>query len=162
MKTLVPILFNIRSVHNVGSILRTCDGFGIQEIVCVGYTPHLSKGLPHERLRLAEMLHKTALGAEQTVKTSYFPDLPAAIQYFRQQNFKILALEQAENSENLVDFIPPEENAVIIFGEEVKGIPQEYLALCDCTIEIPMRGQKESFNVSVAAGIALYELTKSF
>lgn len=157
---LIPILYNIRSIHNVGSILRTCDGFGINQVVCTGYTPHPQKGLPHEQLRLMETLHKTALGAEKTVESVYALDIENAIKEYREQGFAVYALEQASNSQNLAKFSTSEEKAILILGEEVHGIPADILALCDQILEIPMRGQKESFNVSVAAGIALYELKR--
>ena len=160
MKTFIPILYNIRSVHNVGSILRTCDGFGIDQVVCTGYTPHPHKGLPHEQLRLIETLHKTALGAEESVKTTYIPDVESVIENYREQGFAVYALEQASNSQNLAKFSTSEDRAILILGEEVHGIPSDILALCDQILEIPMHGQKESFNVSVAAGIALYELNR--
>ena len=159
MKTFIPILYNIRSVHNVGSILRTCDGFGIEEVVCTGYTPHPQKGLPHERARLVDALHKTALGAEQTIKTQYISDVTDAIKKYREQGFTILALEQAPNSQNLCLFQPDFDNAVLLLGEETQGIPTEVLKLCDHILEIPMHGKKESFNVYVATGIALYALS---
>lgn len=159
MKTLIPILCNIRSIHNVGSILRSCDGFGVKEVICTGYTPHPEKGLPHERARLTDALHKTALGAEEAIKISYYPDIREVIADYKARGFSVVALEQAPNSQNLATVSTIPDEALLIFGEEVKGIPTEILNLCDQILEIPMRGQKESFNVSVAAGIALYALS---
>jgi tRNA G18 (ribose-2'-O)-methylase SpoU len=161
MKMLIPILYNIRSVHNVGSILRTCDGLGINQVAFVGYTPNPKKGLPHEQEKLTEALHKTALGAEQTVSGVYFKTIDEAIDYYRRQNYDIYALEQAENSCNLANTDELKNDTVLILGEEVHGIDRNILEKCDKILEIPMFGTKESFNVSVATAMALYELKRS-
>ena len=158
-KKLTLILWNIRSVYNVGAILRTADGLGVSRIVYAGYTPHPDKGLPHERIKLREAIHKTALGAEFNLPSEHTDDLPATIAELKQNNTQILALEQAKNSIPLQNFTLSQDCALIL-GEECYGIPPELLALCDHTLEIPMVGTKESFNVSVAAGIALWQLLK--
>ena len=160
MKTLKLILFNIRSTYNVGAILRTCDCLGVTEVIFTGYTPFLDKGLPHEQEKLRKQIHKTALGAEETVQWRR-ADIEDAIRNLRDDGFEIIALEQGENSLNLADSPELLDKIALILGEEVHGISPEILAECDHLIEIPMLGQKESFNVSVATGIALWEITKS-
>ena len=167
MPKIVVIAHNIRSTFNVGSIFRTSEGFGVEKLILSGYTPYpdlslcreapncaLIDGeiarddqrLPHIRQKITRQIHKTALGAESLVPFEYREAPP--LDELRQLGYRIAALEQAANSTNLL-------------GEEVNGIAPEWLDLADDIIEIPMFGQKESFNVSVAAGIALYELAKA-
>ena len=160
MPEITVIAHNIRSTHNVGSIFRTCEGFGVKKIICSGYTPYPKLAndarLPHLADKLTAQIHKTALGAETMVPCEYYetfedwrksePDLP------------LFALEQAENSVSLCDVKPPAACALLL-GEEVEGIASSHLSQADIIIEIPMLGKKESFNVSVAAGIALYGLS---
>ncbi len=160
MKQLTVILYNIRSTYNVGAILRTCDCLGVEQVIFTGYTPFLDKGLPHEQEKLRKQIHKTALGAEDTVAFSR-AEIGTAIKDLKEQGFCVVALEQGEKSLNLADSPELPEKIALILGEEVHGIPNELLAQCDQLLEIPMLGQKESFNVSVATGIALWELTKS-
>lgn len=153
------ILYNIRSVYNVGAILRTCEGLGVTRVIFSGYTPFWGRGLPHERERLRRQIHKTALGAEDLVECEYVEDVIGFLGELKGRGVRILALEQAEGSVDLRDFRA--ESGVdyaLILGEEVHGIPSEILALADKILEIPMAGQKESFNVSVAAGIAIWRL----
>lgn len=153
---------NIRSTHNVGSIFRTCDGFGVSKLVFSGYTPYpvlpADPRLPHISAKLTRQIHKTALGAESTVPFRYTVDLPADISRLKETGFRIVALEQAARSIRLQEYTPAEKTCLIL-GEEVAGIQQGILDLCDDIIEIGMTGRKESFNVSVATGIALYALT---
>ena len=113
--------------------------------------------MPHTREKITKQIHKTALGAEAIVPFEYH-DAPN-FDELQANGYRIAALEQAENSINLADYRAPEKLALLL-GEEVYGVPAELLRQVDDIVEIPMRGQKESFNVSVAAGIALYELTK--
>lgn len=155
---LVLVLHNIRSVYNVGAILRTCDGLGVFEVVFSGYTPWVGKGLPHERDRLRAAIHKTALGAEESVRGRCVEDVLGCLGEYRAGGYEILALEQGERSVSLADFGGLRRDAVLVLGEEVAGVPVEILEVCDRLIEIPMCGRKESFNVAVAAGIALWEL----
>ena len=161
MKKLILILYNIRSTYNVGAILRTCDCLGITEVIFTGYTPFLDKGLPHEQAKLKKQIHKTALGAEDMIAWRRIDDIVEAIEYCRTQKYQVVALEQGDNSINLAN--PPEfkDNYALILGEEVHGIPQDILVKCDSLLEIPMCGQKESFNVSVATGIAVWELRRN-
>ena len=161
MKKLALIMYNIRSTYNVGAILRTCDCLGISEIAFTGYTPFIDKGLPHEQEKLKKQIHKTALGAEETVPYWREDDIFVAIEKMRAKGYRISALEQGEGSKNLAESQDFSEPTALILGEEVHGIPQDILNQCDDLLEIPMCGQKESFNVSVATGIALWELRKS-
>lgn len=179
MPKIVVIAHNIRSTFNVGSIFRTCEGFGIERLILSGYTPYpdlslcrevpncaLIDGeiarddqrLPHIREKITKQIHKTALGAESLVPFEYRETPP--LDELQQLGYRIAALEQAANSTNLRDYSAPDRVALLL-GEEVGGIAPEWLALANDIIEIPMFGQKESFNVSVAAGIALYELATS-
>jgi len=161
MKKLIVILYNIRSTYNVGAIFRTCDGLGINEVVITGYTPFFDKGLPHEQEKLRKQIHKTALGAEDLIKWRRIDDIIDAINYCRDENCRIVALEQGKGSLNLAEPRVYNDDIALILGEEVHGIPPEILAHCDQLLEIPMCGKKESFNVSVAGGIALWELRKA-
>lgn len=160
MPRIIVVAHNIRSTHNIGSLFRTCEGFGVEKIILSGYSPYPhtknDTRLPHIAEKLSSQIHKTALGAETMVSFEYteVPDIDA----LRLNGYRIVGLEQANNSVSLSDYKPREKIALII-GEEVHGIPEEMLELCDDIIEIPMVGQKESFNVSVASGIALYALT---
>ena len=179
MPKITVIAHNIRSTFNVGSIFRTCEGFGVERLILSGYTPYpdlaLScqapncayiegescqndQHLPHIREKITKQIHKTALGAESLVSFEYREAPP--LDELQQLGYRIAALEQAANSTNLRDYSAPDRIALLL-GEEVGGIAPEWLALADDIIEIPMFGQKESFNVSVAVGIALYELAKA-
>lgn len=161
MPNITLILHNIRSTHNVGSIFRTAEGFGVEKIICSGYTPHPKlendSRLPHIADKLHSQIHKTALDAETLVPFDYYENLD---DWLETNNLPLIALEQAPHSINLRDFTPPDE-FVLVLGEEVNGIEGKYLAKCNSILEIPMQGKKESFNVSVASGIALYELSRS-
>lgn len=160
MTELVIIAHNIRSIHNVGSIFRTAEGFGVKKIYLSGYTPSPNSGLPHVRAKIATALHKTALGTEELVP--YENTLAAKVFFdkLRDDGYKIVGLEQDKRATMLPNYKPPAKIALLI-GEEVHGIDPELRGLCDDLIEIPMRGQKESFNVAVATGVALYELSKT-
>ncbi|MBR3169409.1 TrmH family RNA methyltransferase [Candidatus Saccharibacteria bacterium] len=185
----VLVLHNIRSCYNVGAILRTAEGFGVSEVILSGYTPrvHDKRLLPHLRDKLDKEIHKTALGAEELVKienvenlsgvsdldgmgnlgkTEAAEDLKALLWGYKNQGFKIVGLENnikkdllSLNDPILKDKIG--DKCVLILGEEVNGIDLELYDLIDVFVEIPMKGQKESFNVSVAAGIAIYGLVFS-
>lgn len=160
MPEIIVIAHNIRSTHNVGAIFRTSEGFGVSRIILSGYTPYPrlanDSRLPHIADKLTAQIHKTALDAETMVPFEYQqqPDL----EVLKASGFRIVALEQADRSIMLPEYTAPEKVALLL-GEEVNGIEPELLALCDDIIEIPMQGHKESFNVSVATGIALYGLT---
>ncbi|HSX45814.1 MAG TPA: TrmH family RNA methyltransferase [Candidatus Saccharimonadia bacterium] len=158
MRKLVLVAHNLRSTHNVGSLLRTADGFAA-EVWLSGYTPFPlmpdDPRLPHLAAKIDKRIAKTALGAEKSVTWKHFPEITDAIDELKRQGFSVVALEQASGATKLPDFRPPDKSAIIV-GREVEGIEVEVLAFCDSIVEIPMLGSKESFNVSVAAAIALY------
>lgn len=152
MKTIV-ILDNIRSTHNVGSIFRTADALGIGQIILVGTTP-----TPIDRFgRVRKDIAKVALGAEKTVPWIYEKEISKALQKLKKEGYQIIAVEQGEGS---VDYkkVKVKNKAVFVMGEEVHGLSPEVLKLADIIAEIPMRGQKESLNVSVAFGVALFRI----
>jgi len=161
---LVIIAHNIRSTHNIGAILRTSDGFGVSRVYCTGYTPYPTlqgdTRLLHLREKLTRQIHKTALGAEATMPIRQSDDLAPVLAKVKAAGYQLVALEQSAQAVMLPDFVPPQKIALLL-GEEVHGIPNNLLAQCNTIIEIPMHGSKESFNVSVAAGIALYGITTS-
>lgn len=163
MPAITLLVHNIRSTHNIGSIFRTAEGFGIREIIFSGYSPYPKlqgdTRLPHIADKLTTQIHKTALGAEKLVPFSYYEQLDTWLhQNQAGANLPVIALEQAPNSINIRDYTVPDRFALLL-GEEVDGINAHYLPYCLDIIEIPMMGQKESYNVSVATGIALYALT---
>ena len=159
MRSIVVILHNLRSVHNVGSIYRTADGCGVEHIYCTGYTPYPElpddTRLPHERRKLMNQLHKTALGAEETIPSTHSETVEDIITSLRADGFQIAALEQASDSTPLTKFSPHQKIALVC-GREVEGLEENIRKNCDITVEIPMIGSKESYNVSIAAAIALY------
>lgn len=159
MPKITLVAHNIRSTHNVGAIFRTAEGFGVDRIVLSGYTPYPSyegdSRLPHEARKITAAIHKTALGAESLIPFEYVPDIRV---WLSEYSLPIVALEQSARSIDISKFTPPEEFALLL-GEEVHGVEPELLELSDTVVEIPMHGKKESFNVSVATGIALYALT---
>ncbi len=153
MKNCVLILDNIRSVENTGSIFRTAEGMGISKIYLIGTTP-----APLDRFgRKRTDFSKVALGAEALVEWEYQEKINQVIKELKEQGFKILALEQSERSINLKNYKSANQFALIL-GNEVDGIVEEILNECDDVLEIKMMGKKESLNVSVAAGIAIFEL----
>lgn len=162
MPEIILILHNIRSTHNVGSIFRTAEGFGVTKIVLSGYTPYpmikQDPRLPHIARKLDQQISKTALGAEKLVAFEYSNDIVVTLADLERQKIRLCALEQAKDSINIRNYKAPKKLALIL-GEEVSGISQNLIDICEDIIEIPMKGQKESFNVSVAAGIALFCLT---
>lgn len=160
MPEIIVIIHNIRSTHNVGAIFRSCEGFGVSKIILSGYSPYpklpIDNRLPHIYNKLTDQIHKSALGAEEMVPFEY--QASTDFVELKNQGYSIVGLEQDEKSIMLPDFKAPAKLALLL-GEEVKGITDELRDACDYLIEIPMKGQKESFNVSVAAGIALYQIT---
>jgi tRNA G18 (ribose-2'-O)-methylase SpoU len=149
---IVVVLDNIRSMHNVGSVFRTADAFLLQGIYLCGFTPQP----PHRDI------HKTALGATETVEWKYFGDFMNALKHLRDAGYKILAVEQAKESISLQNFVfKQDEKLAVIFGNEVSGVGDEVLKLCDGCIEIPQMGMKHSLNISVAAGVVLWELVRT-
>lgn len=156
------ILHDIRSTHNVGAILRTCDGFGVSKVYVGGFTPYphvvQDTRLPHIYEKLTKDIAKTALGAEKTVDIELYDDLSSLMRSLRDKKVSIIALEQTPASITLSTFKKPAGDIALLLGREVEGIDQIYLSQCDYCVELPMKGEKESFNVSVATGIALYAL----
>ncbi len=149
---IILVLENIRSAYNVGSVFRTSDAFLVQAIYIIGY----SAKPPHKEIK------KTALGAEETVSWTYFKTTEEAIAELRQEGFNVYAAEQAEGSYklNAIGF-EADEKIAVIFGNEVTGVEQSTIALCDGCLEIPQLGMKHSLNIATAAGVVLWELVRS-
>lgn len=162
--TIALVLHNIRSAHNVGAILRTAEGFGVSHCYFTGYTPYPMSTpddrLPHIAKKLHDAIAKTALGAETLVPQTHHPDIVRCIDELRTAGYTIVGLEQDDTSIQL-DTFSSDRPIALLLGEEVHGLTKELRRKCDVLLEIPMKGRKESFNVSVAAGIALYELSKA-
>ncbi|MBR2543551.1 TrmH family RNA methyltransferase [Candidatus Saccharibacteria bacterium] len=164
---LVLVLDNIRSTYNVGAILRTAEGLGVSKIILSGYTPKYNDKnlLPHLKEKLNKEIHKTALGAEEMLEIYASHDIISDLENFKKQGWQIVGLENNIKSDKLVKLNDKglkaklSEKVVLILGEEVEGISHLLQEIIDLFLEIPMKGKKESFNVSVAAGIALYGLT---
>lgn len=149
---MIVILDNIRSIHNVASIFRTADGAGVEKIYLVGVTP-----LPLDKWgRPTRGFNKVSLGAENSVPWEHTPDLKELVLELRLQGLTVAALEQHPTAVNIYDIQNPP--AAIILGTETLGLNTEILNEVDQIIEIPMRGRKESLNVSVAFGVAAYIL----
>lgn len=146
----VAVLENVRSAYNVGSVFRTADAFLLEAIYICGYTAFP----PHKEIR------KTALGAEETVAWRHFRQISDAIADLRDQGYQIFSAEQAEHSIPLQQF-GKHEKVAVIFGNEVTGVEQSTIQLCDGCIEIPQLGMKHSLNVSVAAGVVLWEIVRN-
>ena len=152
-KPIIAVLDNVRSMHNVGSVFRTADAFLIEAIFLCGYTPQP----PHRDI------NKTALGATETVDWIHYTDTLSAIEELKEKGYKVFAVEQVKNSISLEKYLPkPNEKIAFIFGNEVEGVNENLLPLCDGYIEIPQQGSKHSLNISVAAGIVLWEAAKAF
>lgn len=146
------ILDSIRSTYNVGSVFRTSDGAMIKKLFLCGYTPH-----PPEK----EIL-KTALGSTESVEWEYIKDAKEVIYKLKSEGVKIYSLELTENSKPYFDVADSEFPIALIIGNEITGVQQELLDLCDASLEIPQYGIKQSLNVAVAYGISIFELRKIF
>ena len=153
MKKCVLILDNIRSVANVGSIFRTADCLGVLKIVLVGITSPPTDRFGRKRKDFA----KVSLGAEDLVKWEHKKEIGPIIDKLKEEGFEIVALEQIANAEDIKNFKPTDQFALIV-GNEVSGVSRKTLDMTDRVAEISMLGTKESLNVSVAAGVALYHL----
>jgi len=146
---LTIILDDIRSLNNVGSVFRTSDAFLIKEIILCGIT-----ATPPNK-----EIHKTALGATETVKWKYQSSILDAIRHLKEKKYKIFAVEQVENSIKLNHFeIKQHIDYALIFGNEVKGVSQEAINICDGAIEIPQLGTKHSLNIAVSCGIVVWDI----
>lgn len=159
MHQIVVVAHDIRSAHNVGSLLRTAEGIGVEYVWLTGYTPYpaheTDERLPHIARKLDKAIQKTSLGAQLSQAWSHSPEVDSVISELRDQGYIIAGLEQSDTSISLPTWSPPQKVAIVI-GREVEGLAQEIVSLCDQLLEIPMFGQKESYNVVQAAAMALY------
>jgi tRNA G18 (ribose-2'-O)-methylase SpoU len=149
-KPLVVVMDNIRSMHNVGSVFRTADAFLISGICLCGFTPQP----PHRDI------HKTALGATDSVDWLYYENTSDAVLALKERGFKVLAIEQTEGSILLNEYVQSNMPLAFVFGNEVDGVSDEVIQLCDGVIEIPQWGMKHSLNISVAAAVVLWEFVR--
>ena len=147
-REIVLLAHNIRSLWNIGSLFRTCDAFGIKKFYLTGYT-----ATPPRR-----EISKTALGAEEFVLWDQNKDPIEIIKNLKIDGFEIVALELTDDAQALSKFLAPKKMCLIV-GHEVTGVPKDILDLCNAKVQIPMKGKKESLNVAVAAGVAMYSLT---
>ncbi|MCG3167186.1 MAG: putative TrmH family tRNA/rRNA methyltransferase [Bacteroidia bacterium] len=149
----IVVLDDVRSMHNIGSVFRTSDAFSVEKILLCGITAQP----PHREIS------KTALGATESVSWNYYVTISDAIEALKSEGYKILCIEQVEGSIDLADFVP-EQNVkyAVVLGNEVNGVSQSVVDSCDFCLEIPQFGTKHSFNISVTAGIVLYDLTQKF
>jgi 23S rRNA (guanosine2251-2'-O)-methyltransferase len=158
-RQLILVAHNLRSCHNVGSLLRTAEGLGVELVILSGYTPYplLSKDsrLPHIALKLDMQISKTALGAEKTQPWCHYETFDEVLAFLKKEGYAVVAIEQASIATPLPDFLPGQKTALLM-GREVEGVEPEILAQCNSIVEIPMFGSKESFNVVQAAAMALY------
>ena len=148
----IIVLENIRSMYNVGSVFRTADAFLIEAIFICGYTAQPPR----------KEIDKTALGATETVRWKYFSKANEAIEELRNDGFKVFAIEQVDKSISLEKFDRLDADKIaVVFGNEVSGVDEETILRCDGCIEIPQFGMKHSLNISVAAGIVLWEIVRT-
>ena len=146
---IVVILDNIRSLSNVGSVFRTSDAFRIESVYLCGITATP----PHREI------HKTALSATESVDWKYFKTTIEAVNFLKNDGYKIISVEQVENSTKLHDLqVDKNCNCALIFGNEVKGVDNDIIAISDCCVEIPQWGTKHSLNISVSVGIVLWDM----
>lgn len=150
-KPIVVVMDNIRSMHNVGSVFRTSDAFLVAGICLGGFTPQP----PHRDI------HKTALGATESVDWWYYDKTIQAVLDLKGKGFKVYAIEQTQGSISLEKFEKPAQPIAFVFGNEVEGVSDEVLQACDGAFEIPQYGMKHSLNISVAAAIVLWEMVRS-
>lgn len=149
------ILDDVRSLYNVGSVFRTSDAFRIEKIILCGITATPDNSLVE--------IHKTALGAEETVEWEYCSDCVSAVKDLKSKGYTAIAVEQVEDSIKLGDFKADRNSSyALVFGNEVKGVNQQVVDNCDISLEIPQYGTKHSLNVSVSAGIVIWEFAKQF
>lgn len=163
-REIVLVINNVRSAHNVGSLLRSADGLGVDRVLICGFSPYPSREgdtrLPHIAQKVDRSIAKTSLGAERSLAWEYHEDILGALKKLAGQGFLISALEQTDTAVSLHEFMPPPK-IVLIVGNEIHGVDKSTLGAAGVHISIPMLGSKESFNVSVAGAIALYHLRYS-
>ena len=157
---LIVVLDDVRSMYNIGSVFRTSDAFRVEAVYLCGITARP----PHPEI------HKTALGGEDSVTWRYFATAQEAVEELHRNNYHVFAIEQCEGSTLLQELkidnspssflLPPSSKYAVVFGNEVKGVHQEVVDLCDGCIEIPQFGTKHSMNVSVTAGIVIWEFAR--
>jgi tRNA G18 (ribose-2'-O)-methylase SpoU len=146
---LIIVLDNIRSLNNIGSVFRTCDAFLIEKIYLCGITAKP----PHKDI------HKTALGSTDSVTWEYIEDTLELVERLKAKNIKIVSVEQTENATMLNDFTPQQQTTyAIVFGNEVKGVSQDVVNASNIVVEIPQFGTKHSLNISVSAGLVIWDL----
>jgi len=159
-KELYLIIDNVRSSENIGSLLRTAEGLGIVEVLICGYSPYPRNPaneirLPHIANKIDVKIHKTALGAEKTQIWNYYSTTSQAIKHLKKMGIHIVGLEQSKSAIRLNSYQPPSKLGVVV-GNEITGIDKSVIKLCDEIVEIPMIGQKESFNVSIAMAMTMF------
>lgn len=160
---LVVVLDDVRSLYNIGSVFRTSDAFRVESVYLCGIsaTPAPAEGAPACTLKAQQEIHKTALGAEESVDWKYFSNALDAVKELHEQGYEVLAVEQCHGSTMLDEFVPDKEKRyAVILGNEVKGVHQEVIDQCDGCLEIPQHGTKHSLNVSVTAGIIIWTFAK--
>jgi 23S rRNA (guanosine2251-2'-O)-methyltransferase len=160
-RQIILIAHNLRSAHNVGSLLRTAEGLGVTKVYLTGYTPYpkqtVDLRLPHLANKIHNRIVKTSLGAEESIKVEYMDNVFDIISKLKSRGFTVCILEQHKKSQSLPKYSPPNKVALVV-GREVEGIEAEVLNAADEIVQIPMFGKKESFNVANAAAMALYHL----
>ena len=161
MTEIILVINDIRSTHNVGAILRTSEGMGVNKILISGYTPYPElqndSRLPHIYNKLTSRISKTSLGAEKMLLIEYCEDIIAELKKLADQDYEIVSLEQSDISIKIMEYTP-KDKLVLILGNELDGVAKEILEISDKVIEIPMLGKKESYNVASSAAIALYHM----
>jgi 23S rRNA (guanosine2251-2'-O)-methyltransferase len=161
MRSIVIVAHNIRSTHNVGSLLRTAEGLGVAKVYLTGYTPYPivpgDSRLPHISAKLFDQIQKTALNAQDSIEWEYSEDVLGVISKLKMDGYTLCALEQTSTAIPLPRYQPTDKVALIL-GSEVTGVDQSLLDICDTHLVIPMYGKKESFNVVQAAAMAIYQL----
>lgn len=158
-REIVVIAHDIRSSHNIGSLLRTADGLGIKHLYITGYSPYPltqhDKRLPHIAQKVHAQIQKTALGAEDSVSWRHVSNITMLIEKLTTKGYDIIALEQHKDAQPLPEYQPNSKIAIIL-GNEVSGVSRELIEYATKIVEIPMYGRKESFNVTQAAAMIMY------
>jgi 23S rRNA (guanosine2251-2'-O)-methyltransferase len=161
MRQIILIIHNVRSAHNVGSLLRTADGLGVEKVIISGYSPYpeskSDSRLPHLAAKTHRLIQKTALGAETAVVWEHVAKLEARLEQLKSEGYTLAALEQTVAAIDLNEYVPPDKIGLLV-GSEIGGVEPALLNITDIHLQIPMFGSKESFNVAVAGAMALYRL----